>query len=51
LAHVDALVYVGGVESSFNFDAKTKIDFLKKLPGRERLAESLGVKPEKCLVV
>jgi 3-dehydroquinate synthase len=39
------------MESSFNFDAKTKVDFLKKLPSRDRLAESLGFKPEKFLVV
>ncbi len=30
---------------------RAKVEFLKKLPGRERLAESIGFKPEKYLVV
>ncbi len=39
------------VELSFNGDAKTKVEFLKKLPSRERLSEALGFKPEKFLVI
>jgi 3-dehydroquinate synthase len=39
------------MESSFNWNSKTKVEFLKKLPSRERLIESLGFKPEKFLVV
>ncbi len=39
------------MESSFQWNSKTKVDFLKKLPSEARLAESLGFKPEKILVV
>ncbi len=39
------------MDASFNWDSKTKVEFLKKLPSRERLVESLGFKPEKFLVV
>jgi len=44
-------VYVVLVDSSFNWDAKTKVEFLKKLPSKDRLAEALGFKPEKFLVI
>jgi 3-dehydroquinate synthase len=30
---------------------QTKVEFLKKLPGKEKLNEALGVKPEKYLVI
>lgn len=39
------------MESTFNWNSKTKVEFLKKLPSRERLNESLGFKPEKFLVI
>ncbi len=39
------------MESTFNWNAKTKVEFLKKLPSRDRLSESLGFKPEKFLVI
>jgi 3-dehydroquinate synthase len=39
------------MESSFNWDSKTKVEFLNKLPSKQRLADSLGFKPEKFLVV
>lgn len=39
------------METPFQWDAKTKVDFLRRLPGKERLAETLGFKPEKYLVI
>lgn len=39
------------MESTFQWNQKTKVEFLKKLPSRERLIESLGFKPEKFLVI
>lgn len=39
------------MESTFNWNSKTKVEFLKKLPSRERLCESIGFKPEKFLVI
>lgn len=39
------------MESTFQWDTKTKVEFLKKLPTEGRLAESLGFKPEKFLVI
>lgn len=39
------------MESTFQWDTKTKVEFLKKLPTESRLAESLGFKPEKYLVI
>jgi 3-dehydroquinate synthase len=39
------------MESSFQWNSKTKVEFLKKLPSEARLAESLGFRPEKFLVV
>jgi 3-dehydroquinate synthase len=39
------------METSFQWNAKTKVEFLKKLPSEARLAESLGFKPEKILVL
>lgn len=39
------------MESTFNWNSKTKVEFLRKLPSRDRLAESLGFKPEKILVI
>lgn len=39
------------MDSTFQWDNKTKVEFLKKLPSEARLAESLGFKPEKCLVI
>lgn len=39
------------MESSFKWNAKTKVEFLNKLPSRQRLIDSLGFKPEKFLVV
>jgi 3-dehydroquinate synthase len=39
------------MDSSFKWDAKTRVEFLRKLPTRERLSESLGFKPEKFLVI
>jgi 3-dehydroquinate synthase len=39
------------MESSFQWNSKTKVEFLKKLPSEARLAEALGFKPEKILVV
>jgi 3-dehydroquinate synthase len=39
------------MESSFQWNAKTKVEFLKKLPSEARLAEALGFKPEKILIV
>jgi 3-dehydroquinate synthase len=39
------------MDSSFKWDAKTRVEFLRKLPTRERLSDSLGFKPEKFLVI
>ncbi|MGZ3724044.1 MAG: 3-dehydroquinate synthase family protein [Bdellovibrionales bacterium] len=39
------------MESSFQWNAKTKVEFLKKLPSEARIAEALGFKPEKILIV
>ena len=39
------------MESSVQWTGHTKVDFLKKLPSRERLAEALGHRPEKYLVI
>lgn len=39
------------MEATFQSNSKTKVEFLKKLPSEARLAESLGFKPEKYLVV
>lgn len=39
------------MESSFQWNAKTKVEFLQKLPSKARLAEALGFKPEKILIV
>jgi 3-dehydroquinate synthase len=39
------------MESTFQWNAKTKVEFLKKPPSEARLAESLGFKPEKVLVI
>jgi 3-dehydroquinate synthase len=39
------------MDSTFQWDARTKVEFLKKLPSEARLAESLGFKPEKYLVI
>lgn len=58
VAGCDAVGYKKGsetfgrrMETSFSWNQKTKVELLKKLPSRERLVESLGVKPEKFLVV
>ena len=39
------------MESSFQWNAKTKVEFLKKLPSESRLAEAIGFKPEKTLII
>lgn len=39
------------MESTFQWNSQTKVEFLKKLPSDARLAESLGFRPEKYLVV
>ena len=39
------------MESSFQWNSKTKVEFLKKLPNKARLSDALGFKPEKFLVV
>lgn len=39
------------MESTLQWNTKTKVEFLRKLPGRDRLAESLGFRPEKVLVL
>jgi 3-dehydroquinate synthase len=39
------------MESTFQWNSQTKVEFLKKLPSEARLAESLGFKPEKYLIV
>lgn len=39
------------MESSFQWNQKTKVEFLKKLPSPARLTEALGFKPEKYLVI
>jgi 3-dehydroquinate synthase len=39
------------METSFQWNAKTKVEFLKKLPSKERLQESIGLKPEKYVVI
>src|ERR1035437_633390 len=39
------------MESSFQWNSKTKVEFLKKLPSEARLVEALGFKPEKILIV
>lgn len=39
------------MEASFVWNAKTKVEFLRKLPSPARLSESLGFTPEKFLVV
>lgn len=39
------------METTFQWNSQTKVEFLKKLPSESRLAESLGFKPEKFLVV
>lgn len=39
------------MESSFARTYKTNIEFISRLPGRERLVESLGFRPEKILLV
>lgn len=39
------------MDSGFKWNTKTKVEFLKKLPSKERLAESLGFKPEKYLLI
>jgi len=48
-----SLVYVAalGCKKVSETFMKTKVEFLKNLPSRERLSESLGFKPEKFLVV
>ncbi len=40
-----------GMETSFVWNAKTKVEFLRKLPSPARLSESLAFTPEKFLVV
>lgn len=39
------------MESTFQWNSQTKVEFLKKLPSEARLAESLGFRPEKILIV
>src|SRR5882757_7430340 len=39
------------MESTFQWNAKTKVEFLKKPPSMARLADSLGFKPEKILII
>ncbi len=39
------------METTFQWNSQTKVEFLKKLPSESRLSESLGFKPEKILVV
>ncbi len=39
------------MEASFQWNAKTKVEFLKKLPSEARITEALGFKPEKVLVI
>lgn len=39
------------METSFQGNSQTKVEFLKKLPSESRLNESLGFKPEKFLVI
>ena len=39
------------MESTFQWNSKTKVEFFKKLPSEARLAEFLGFKPEKILVI
>lgn len=44
-------VWVYPMESAFQWNAKTKVEFLKKLPSEARLAEALGFRPEKILII
>jgi 3-dehydroquinate synthase len=39
------------MESSFVWNAKTKVEFLRKMPTAARMSESLGLTPEKFLIV
>src|SRR4051812_36977292 len=39
------------MESSFQWNSKTKVEFLKKLPTPARMTDSLGFKPEKFLII
>jgi 3-dehydroquinate synthase len=39
------------MESTFQWNSQTKVELLKKLPSEARLAESLGFKPEKYLII
>jgi len=39
------------MESSYQWNAKTKVEFLKKLPSESRLADVLGFRPEKYLII
>lgn len=39
------------MESTFQWNSKTKVEFLRKLPSESRLSESLGFKPEKYLLI
>lgn len=39
------------METTFQWNSQTKVEFLKKLPSEARLAESLGFKPEKFLII
>ena len=39
------------MESSFSWNSKTKVEFLRKLPSRARLADALGYQPEKFLLI
>jgi len=39
------------MESALQWSSHTKVEFLKKLPSQDRLAEALGFRPEKVLVI
>lgn len=39
------------METSFVWNTKTKVEFLRKLPSKARMVESLGFAPEKFLIV
>ncbi len=39
------------METTFQWNSQTKVEFLKKLPSEARLCESLGFKPEKILII
>jgi len=39
------------MDVTLNWEARTRVDFLEKLPGPARIAEALGFKPGKTLVI